>query len=83
MLYSTHDSTFVVFTPFSRVGPCLIMNIRYLFVVILFAAGGILVGQSILTSNSGQNSVNILGIVLGAICLIIAVVLLIRAPIKR
>ena len=59
------------------------MNIRYLFVIVLLAAGGILVGQSILTSASGQNSVNILGIILGAICLIIAVVLLLRAPLKR
>ena len=61
----------------SRVGPFLIMNIQYLFVIVLLALGGILIGESIISS------VNILEIVLGAICLIIAVVLLIRAPVKR
>ena len=53
------------------------MNIQYLFVVVLFALGGVLIGESIISS------VNIIEIILGAICLVIAVVLLIRAPVKR
>ena len=59
------------------------MKIQYIFAIILFAAGGILAGQGILTANSGQNTINVLGVTLGAICLIIAVVLLVRTPVKR
>ena len=59
------------------------MKIQYVFAIILLAAGGIFAGQGILTANSGQNSVNILGIVLGALCLVIAIVLLLRTPVKR
>ena len=77
VLYSTHDHPCVVSTIFSRVGPFFIMNIQYVFVIILLALGGILIGESIISS------VNILEIILGAICLIIAVVLLIRTPVKR
>ena len=53
------------------------MKLQYLFVVVLFALGGVLVGESIISS------VNIIEIILGFICLIIAVVLLLRAPAKR
>lgn len=52
-------------------------NLRYLLIVVLFAIGGALVGESIISS------VNILEIVLGVILLIAAVVLLLRAPVKR
>jgi len=52
-------------------------SIRYLVVVVLLAVGGGLVGESIISS------VNILEIILGVICLIVAVVLLLRIPVKR
>jgi len=54
-----------------------IMRIQYIFVIVLLALGGILIGESIISS------VNIIEIVLGAICLIVALVLLIRTPVKR
>ncbi len=53
------------------------MRIQYIFVIVLLALGGILIGESIISS------VNIIEIVLGAICLIVALVLLIRTPVKR
>ena len=53
------------------------MNIQYIFVIVLIALGGILIGESIISS------VNIIEIILGSICLVVAVVLLIRAPVKR
>jgi len=53
------------------------MKLQYLFVVVLFVLGGVLVGESIISS------VNIIEIILGFICLAIAVVLLLRAPAKR
>jgi len=52
-------------------------SIRYLLIVVLFAIGGALVGESIISS------VNLLEIILGVILLIAAVVLLLRAPVKR
>ncbi len=52
-------------------------SIRYLLVVVLLAVGGVLVGESIISS------VNILEIILGVICLIVAVILLLRIPVKR
>jgi hypothetical protein len=52
-------------------------NLRYLLVVVLFAIGGALVGESIISS------VNILEIILGVILLIGAVVLLLQVPVKR
>ncbi|GAC1462390.1 MAG: hypothetical protein NVS4B1_12860 [Ktedonobacteraceae bacterium] len=54
-----------------------VMNIQYIFVIVLLALGGILIGESIISS------VNIIEIILGALCLVIAVVLLIRTPVKR
>ncbi len=53
------------------------MKIQYLFIVVLFILGGVLVGESIISS------ANIIEIILGFICLAIAVVLLLRAPAKR
>lgn len=53
------------------------MNIQYIFVIVLLALGGILIGESIISS------VNLIEIILGAICLVLAVVLLIRTPVKR
>ncbi len=53
------------------------MRIQYIFVIVLLALGGILIGESIISS------VNIIEIVIGAVCLIIALVLLIRTPVKR
>ena len=53
------------------------MNIQYIFVIVLLALGGILIGESIISS------VNLIEIILGAICLVLAVVLLIRIPVKR
>ncbi len=52
-------------------------SIRYLLIVVLFAIGGALVGESIISS------VNILEIILGVILLITAVVLLLRASVRR
>ncbi len=53
------------------------MKIQYLFIVVLFILGGVLVGESIISS------VNIIEVILGSICLVIAVVLLLRAPVKQ
>ncbi len=53
------------------------MKIPYIFVIIMFVLGGILIGESIISK------INIIEIILGAICLLIAVVLLIRTPVKR
>ncbi|GAC1397732.1 MAG: hypothetical protein NVS4B12_08040 [Ktedonobacteraceae bacterium] len=53
------------------------MNIQYIFVVVLLALGGILLGESIISK------VNIIEVILGALCLVIALVLLIRTPVKR
>ena len=59
------------------------MNIRYVFAIILLAVSGVLAGQSVITSGDGQNTINAFGIFIAAICLIIAVVLFIRTPLKR
>lgn len=77
MLYSTYDHTFVVAKTFSRVGSFFTMKIQYIFVIVLLALGGVLIGESIVSS------VNVIEIILGAICLVVAFVLLIRTPIKR
>jgi uncharacterized membrane protein YhaH (DUF805 family) len=52
-------------------------NLRYLLVIILFAIGGALVGESII---SGANAIQI---VLGVILLIGAIVVLLQVPVKR
>ena len=59
------------------------MNIRYVFAIILLAVSGVLAGQSVITSGDGQNTINVFGILVAAICLIVAVVLFIRTPLKR
>ena len=53
------------------------MKIPYIFVIIMITLGGVLIGESIISS------VNIIEIVLGVICILIALVLLIRTPVKR
>ncbi len=53
------------------------MNIPYIFVIILIILGGVLIGESIVSS------VNIIEIIFGVICIAIALVLLIRTPVKR
>jgi len=52
-------------------------NLRYLFVVVLLCVGGALAGESIISS------FNLVETVIGAVCLIVAVVLLLRIPVKR
>ena len=53
------------------------MKIPYIFVIIMIALGGILIGESIISK------INIIEIVLGVICILIALVLLVRTPVKR
>ncbi len=52
-------------------------SLRYLFVIVLLGAGGALAGESIISS------FNLVETLLGVVCLIIAVVLLLRIPVKR
>ena len=59
------------------------MNIRYVFAIILIGVSGVLAGQSVLTASDGQNTINIFAIIIAAICLIIALVLFLRTPLKR
>ena len=79
MLYSIHSLVYEAYTSFSKLGLFIIMNtnLRYLLVIILFAIGGALVGESII---SGANAIQI---VLGVILLIGAIVVLLQVPVKR
>ncbi len=59
------------------------MNIRYVFAIVLLAVSGVLAGESVLTAASGQNTINLFAIFIAAICVIIAIVLFVRTPLKR
>ncbi len=78
MLYSPHDDTLVVYNILlAALGHFCIMTIRYLIAIVLLALGGILIGESILSS------VNAIEIIIGALCLAVALFLFVRTPIKR